>query len=93
MGGGGEGGFATRTPELMLSAAIRGGVTTLVGCLGTDGISRTMGNLTLNEEYSRLHRAFGWSAKDFLRCNQNALAAAFIPDQVRARLSRRLEQT
>lgn len=45
VGGGGEGGFATRTPELMLSAAIRGGVTTVVGCLGTDGISRTMGNL------------------------------------------------
>lgn len=45
VGGGGEGGFATRTPELMLSAIIRGGVTTVVGCLGTDGISRTMGNL------------------------------------------------
>ena len=45
VGGGGEGGFATRTPELMLSAVIRGGVTTVVGCLGTDGISRTMGNL------------------------------------------------
>ncbi len=45
VGGGGEGGFATRTPELMLSAVIRGGVTTVVGCLGTDGVSRTMGNL------------------------------------------------
>lgn len=39
-GGGGEGGFATRTPELVLSDAIRGGVTTIVGCLGTDGITR-----------------------------------------------------
>ena len=37
MGGGGEGGFATRTPELLLSDAIQGGVTTVVGCLGTDG--------------------------------------------------------
>lgn len=45
VGGGGEGGFATRTPELMLSAILRGGVTTVVGCLGTDGITRTMGNL------------------------------------------------
>ena len=45
VGGGGEGGFATRTPELMLSAILRGGVTTVVGCLGTDGVSRTMGNL------------------------------------------------
>ena len=41
MGGGGEGGFATRTPELLLSDAIRGGVTTVVGCLGTDGVTRT----------------------------------------------------
>jgi beta-aspartyl-dipeptidase (metallo-type) len=41
MGGGGEGGFATRTPELVLSDAIRGGVTTVVGCLGTDGVTRS----------------------------------------------------
>ena len=40
-GGGGEGGYATRTPELMLSDAIRGGVTTIVGCLGTDGVTRS----------------------------------------------------
>ena len=44
-GGGGEGGFATRTPELVLSDAIRGGVTTIVGCLGTDGITRTQASL------------------------------------------------
>jgi beta-aspartyl-dipeptidase (metallo-type) len=40
-GGGGEGGYATRTPELALSDAIRGGITTIVGCLGTDGVTRT----------------------------------------------------
>jgi beta-aspartyl-dipeptidase (metallo-type) len=44
-GGGGEGGFPTRTPELMLSEAIRGGVTSLVGCLGTDGHTRTLPGL------------------------------------------------
>lgn len=44
-GGGGEGGFATRTPELLLSDAVRGGVTTIVGCLGTDGITRTQAGL------------------------------------------------
>jgi len=42
LGAGGEGGFATRTPELMLSEAIQAGVTTLVGCLGTDGITRSL---------------------------------------------------
>jgi len=40
-GGGGEGGYATRTPELRLSDAIAGGVTTVVGCLGTDGVTRS----------------------------------------------------
>ncbi len=44
-GGGGEGGYATRTPELMLSDAIRGGVTTIVGCLGTDGVTRSLAGL------------------------------------------------
>jgi len=44
-GGGGEGGYATRTPELRVSDAIHGGVTTVVGCLGTDGVTRSLANL------------------------------------------------
>ena len=44
-GGGGEGGYATRTPEIQLSALIRGGITTVVGLLGTDGETRSMENL------------------------------------------------
>ncbi|MCX6539648.1 MAG: beta-aspartyl-peptidase [Acidobacteria bacterium] len=44
-GGGGEGGYATRTPEMALSDAVRGGVTTVVGCLGTDGVTRSMAGL------------------------------------------------
>ncbi|MDG5786811.1 beta-aspartyl-peptidase [Evansella sp. AB-P1] len=44
-GGGGEGSFRTRTPELMLSDCVLGGVTTVVGLLGTDGTARTMENL------------------------------------------------
>lgn len=42
IGGGGEGGFATRTPEVMLSAVTLSGITTVVGCLGTDGVTRSM---------------------------------------------------
>lgn len=45
LGGGGEGGAKTRTPEIMLSDIIMGGVTTVVGCLGTDGCTRTITNL------------------------------------------------
>ncbi|HSV56831.1 MAG TPA: amidohydrolase family protein, partial [Magnetospirillaceae bacterium] len=41
-GGGGEGGYRMRTPELPLSAAVEAGVTTVVGVLGTDGVARSM---------------------------------------------------
>lgn len=44
-GGGGEGGFSTRTPEITLSDLIEGGVTTVVGTLGTDGVGRNMAGL------------------------------------------------
>jgi beta-aspartyl-dipeptidase (metallo-type) len=40
LGGGGEGGPRTRTPEITLSKIIQAGVTTVVGCLGTDDVSR-----------------------------------------------------
>lgn len=55
IGGGGEGGLHTRTPELVLSDAVKAGVTTLVGVLGTDGITRSVESLVaktkaLNEE-------------------------------------------
>ncbi|QIR14613.1 beta-aspartyl-peptidase [Shewanella aestuarii] len=44
-GGGGEGGYATRTPEMHVNDAIKGGVTTLVGVLGTDAQTRSLENL------------------------------------------------
>lgn len=42
IGGGGEGGFKTRTPEIQLTEATLAGITTLVGVIGTDGTTRTM---------------------------------------------------
>ena len=42
LGGGGEGGFANRTPEATIEGLMKFGVTTVVGCLGTDGIGRDM---------------------------------------------------
>ena len=44
-GGGGEGSFHTRTPELQLSELVENGITTVVGLLGTDGITRSVENL------------------------------------------------
>ena len=45
IGGGGEGGFATRTPEMQLTDATLAGVTTAIGVLGTDATTRTLTNL------------------------------------------------
>lgn len=55
-GGGGEGGFATRTPEMHVLEAFKGGVTTVIGVLGTDAVSRSLENLLakahcLEEQY------------------------------------------
>jgi len=44
-GGGGEGSFHTQAPPVQLSSLIKGGVTTVIGVLGTDGISRSVENL------------------------------------------------
>jgi beta-aspartyl-dipeptidase (metallo-type) len=41
-GAGGEGGPSTRTPEMQLSSMLDGGITTIVGCLGTDGFTRSL---------------------------------------------------
>ncbi|NLY21491.1 MAG: beta-aspartyl-peptidase [Tissierellia bacterium] len=54
-GGGGEGGFTTRVPESNLSDYIKGGITTAIGLMGTDSVTRSMENLvakakSLNEE-------------------------------------------
>ncbi|WP_430604413.1 beta-aspartyl peptidase [Enterococcus sp. DIV1368b] len=42
LGGGGEGGYHNRTPEVTLSQLTTAGVTTVVGCIGTDGEGRDM---------------------------------------------------
>lgn len=44
-GGGGEGGPATRTPEINLTDLTKAGITTVVGLLGADGITRNMASL------------------------------------------------
>lgn len=44
-GGGGESGFASRVPPLALTSLSTAGVTTVVGVLGTDTVTRTMEDL------------------------------------------------
>ncbi|WP_409291710.1 beta-aspartyl-peptidase [Peribacillus sp. SCS-37] len=45
MGGGGEGSYKTRTPEMQLTDATLAGITTVIGVIGTDGTTRTMPSL------------------------------------------------
>lgn len=59
IGGGGEAGPTTRTPEVSLSRLTEAGITTVVGLLGTDSVSRHPASLlaktrALNEEDHRL---------------------------------------
>lgn len=44
-GGGGEGSFKTRVPEITLSKLTTAGITTVVGLLGTDSVSRSVEQL------------------------------------------------
>jgi beta-aspartyl-dipeptidase (metallo-type) len=41
-GGGGEGGFGNRTPEIGAAEFVRAGITTPVGALGTDSLTRSL---------------------------------------------------
>ncbi|WBW98754.1 beta-aspartyl-peptidase [Oceanirhabdus sp. W0125-5] len=54
IGGGGEGGFHTRTPEVNIIDVVKAGVTSVVGLLGTDGITRTVEDL-LAKAYALEH--------------------------------------
>jgi beta-aspartyl-dipeptidase (metallo-type) len=60
IGGGGEGGFATRTPELLLSDCLRAGVSTVIGTLGTDGLARSMESLVAKAYALRIQGLSVW---------------------------------
>lgn len=59
-GAGGEGGPSTRTPELQLSQLIAGGITTVVGCLGTDGITRNPESVLMKAKSLRAEGVSAW---------------------------------
>ena len=63
LGGSGEKGWSTQTPEIALREIVSAGITTVVGCLGTDTTTKTMPGLlakakAFNEEGIT---AFIWS--------------------------------
>lgn len=59
-GAGGEGGPSTRTPELQLSRLIAGGIITVVGCLGTDGITRSPDAVLMKAKSLRVEGVSAW---------------------------------
>lgn len=59
-GGGGEGGPASRMPELEINMMIDGGVTTVIGCLGTDGITRTVDSVLMKVKSIRAKGMSAW---------------------------------
>ncbi len=59
-GAGGEGGPASRTPEVQLSMLIKGGVTSVVGCLGTDGITRSVESVLMKAKGLRQEGISCW---------------------------------
>lgn len=59
-GAGGEGGPATRTPELQLSMLIEAGVTTVIGCLGTDGMTRSVESVLMKAKGLRAEGVSSW---------------------------------
>ncbi|HEY1902473.1 MAG TPA: adenosine deaminase [Terracidiphilus sp.] len=54
--------------------------------LGINTDTRTITNITLEQEYDRLREHFDWGSEEFLACNREALRAAFIDEPVRTRL-------
>ncbi len=59
-GAGGEGGPATRTPEIQLSMLVKAGVTTVIGCLGTDGMTRNVESVLMKAKGLRDEGVSAW---------------------------------
>jgi len=59
-GAGGEGGPSSRTPELQLSKLLEGGVTTVIGCLGTDGMTRNIEGVLMKVKSLRAEGVSSW---------------------------------
>ena len=59
-GGGGEGGWKSRCPELVFSELVKAGVTTFLGVSGTDSMSRSIENLLAKVRGLKQEGASGW---------------------------------
>ena len=60
--------------------------------IGINTDTRTITNITLNQEYQKLQEVFGWQKEHFLTCNRNSIASSFLPDLEKRQLQQELEQ-
>ena len=58
--------------------------------LNVNSDSRMLTPTTLTKEYESLESVFNWNEQDFLQSNRMALEAAFIDDEVKQQLKKRL---
>ncbi len=85
-GGGGEGGPATRTPELVLSELIACGTTSVVGVSGTDFTTRSIPNLLAKVRALKTEGVSAWMYTSNYRCPPTLLTDTigndlfFIPE-------------
>lgn len=78
IGGGGEGGPKSRTPELMLSELIKCGTTSLVGVLGTDSVTRSPEALLAKVRALNTEGVSAW-----MMTSNYALPQSLLTDSVR----------
>ncbi|HWX53180.1 MAG TPA: adenosine deaminase family protein, partial [Verrucomicrobiae bacterium] len=60
--------------------------------LGINTDCRMISDTNLMREYRQLEEAFSWGRDDLLKCNREALRAAFVSAEVKQRLESRLTQ-
>ncbi|MFB2831911.1 beta-aspartyl-peptidase [Aeromonas jandaei] len=60
IGGGGEDGYHTRTPEVMLGQLLKAGITSVMGLLGTDGATRHVTSLFAKVQGLRQEGISAW---------------------------------
>ncbi len=81
------------TTSLLLSAEISNRLYKLGLSLSVNTDARTITDITLGEEYEKLHRFFAWDTQHFLHCNLEALRASFLPEPIRQRLAAQLQES
>ncbi|MEW6366286.1 MAG: beta-aspartyl-peptidase [Acidobacteriota bacterium] len=59
-GAGGEGGPSTRTPEMQLGQMLKGGITSVIGSLGTDGMTRSVESVLMKAKALRQEGVSAW---------------------------------